>query len=251
MKIAFFDSGVGGLNVLYDALKLLPNEQYIYYADSINAPYGTKSNEEIKKLVFEAVDFLAHENIKALVVACNTATSVTVKALREKYSFPIIGMEPAIKPALKNNNNKKTLVCATEKTLKEEKLKALIQNLNGENKVVELSLQELVVYAENFEFNEPHILQYLKKCFVNIKWKEFDSLVLGCTHFYYFTKQLRGILPRHIRILDGNFGTVKHLKNSIIETDTNQKTKIEFFISGEKAASSHFEKYFDFIKKNQ
>lgn len=143
------------------------------------------------------------------------------------------------------------MVCATDKTLKEDKLKNLIQNLNGENKVEELSLQNLVLYAENFEFNQPCIVQYLNDCFANINWEAFDSLVLGCTHFYYFIKQMRDIIPSHIRILGGNLGTVKHLQNSIGKSASVNLPKIEYFISGKKAESAHFDKYFNLIKNNK
>ena len=148
MKIAFFDSGIGGLTVLQEALKILPHEQYIYFADSDNAPYGIRTSQEIRNLVFDAVEFLIKQDIKALVLACNTATSVAVKELRATYTLPIIGMEPAVKPALKAADNKKTLICATQRTLEEDKLKELIQNLNAESKVEQLSLQNLVIYAE-------------------------------------------------------------------------------------------------------
>ena len=121
MKIAFFDSGVGGLSVLQTAIQVLPPQQYIYFADSVNAPYGTKSKKEIKKLMFEAVDFLQTKNINALVVACNTATSAAIKDLRKQYDFPIIGMEPAVKPAIEKSKKKKIVLFATELTLKEKK----------------------------------------------------------------------------------------------------------------------------------
>ncbi|MGB1243021.1 MAG: glutamate racemase, partial [Chitinophagales bacterium] len=126
MNIAFFDSGVGGISVLKEALTLLPNENYLYFADSKNAPYGVKSSEHIRSLMLDATDFLAQQNIKALVVACNTGTSVAIKDLRKKYSFPIIGMEPAIKPALLNDLSKKVLVFATERTLLEDKFHSLV-----------------------------------------------------------------------------------------------------------------------------
>ncbi len=245
MKIAFFDSGIGGLTVLKEAMELMPNEQYIYFADSKNAPYGTKSSQAIRTLVFDAVAFLAQQKLKALVLACNTATSVAVESLRQQYDFPIIGMEPAVKPALEFAVNKKILVCATDKTLEEESLRTLIEYLNGENKVEQLSLQKLVLFAENFEFQHPKVNRYLKDAFANINWAEFDSIVLGCTHFPYFKKQFRSLLPPQIRILDGNLGTVKHLKTRIRPTTATQPTPIEYYISGKKAATDCFDKYFD------
>ncbi len=249
MKIAFFDSGIGGLTVLHEALKILPSEQYIYFADSDNAPYGTKTSQEIRHLVFDAVEFLIKQDIKALVLACNTATSVAVKELRATYSLPIIGMEPAVKPALKTSEDRKTLICATQKTLEEDKLKELIENLNAESKVEQLSLQKLVMYAERFEFQEPKVKKYLRDCFASLNWATFDSIVLGCTHFSYFTDTIRSLIPEHVRILSGNKGTARQLKRRTATKSDDQGTEIEYYISEKKADSHQFERYFNQLNK--
>ena len=125
MKIGFFDSGIGGLTVLSEALKRLPNHEYLYYADTVHAPYGPKPKEEVREYVFKAIEFLVNEGAQIIVIACNTATSIAVSELRQKYSIPIIGMEPAVKPAIESveNSTKRVLVTATPLTLKEEKLK--------------------------------------------------------------------------------------------------------------------------------
>ena len=103
--IGFFDSGVGGLSVLKEALKLMPNEDYIYFGDSKNAPYGVKTAEEVRRLTFEAVEFLLNKNVKGIAIACNTATSAAVADLRIKYpNLPLVGIEPALKPAVEINN---------------------------------------------------------------------------------------------------------------------------------------------------
>ena len=117
VRIAFFDSGIGGLTVLHQAKKLMPQEDYLYYADTDHVPYGSKTKEEIRRYVEEAADFIAAQDVKALVVACNTATSVAIQSLRARYSFPILGMEPAVKPAVKNIAvSKRVLVTATPVT---------------------------------------------------------------------------------------------------------------------------------------
>ncbi|TWH29418.1 glutamate racemase [Bacillus subtilis J22] len=100
MKIGFFDSGIGGMTVLYEAIKVLPYEDYIFYADTLNVPYGEKSKGKVKEYIFNAAEFLASQNIKALVIACNTATSIAIEDLRRNFDFPIIGIEPAVKPAI-------------------------------------------------------------------------------------------------------------------------------------------------------
>lgn len=239
-KLAFFDSGLGGLTVLHEALKQMPHEQYIYFADSNNAPYGTQSTAAIKTLVFDAVDFLVQKDIKALVLACNTATSVVIKDLRQQYSIPIIGMEPAVKPAIELASNKKTLLCATKKTLAENKLKLLIENLNAADKVERLSLQELVSFAENFEFKGLDVRNYLSHSFSKINWAEFDSIVLGCTHFVYFKQIIKQLIPPHIHILDGNKGTIQHLQNTITLNTNSHTFPIEFFSSKKPMPLTHF-----------
>ena len=111
MKIGIFDSGIGGLSVLHVAKRLLPHEQFIYYADEKHVPYGEKSKEEIIGYVDEIIQFMINHGAKAVVIACNTATSAAVALMRKKYSLPIIGMEPAVKKAVDLYGNKKVLVC--------------------------------------------------------------------------------------------------------------------------------------------
>ena len=127
MPIGFFDSGVGGISVLKEAVKLMPNEHYIYFGDSKNAPYGIKEVEEVKALTYKAVEFLIEKGAKAIVIACNTATSAAVRALRITYpNIPIIGIEPAVKPAVKLGRKGPVIIMATPMTLKEKKLKVLM-----------------------------------------------------------------------------------------------------------------------------
>lgn len=165
MKIGFFDSGIGGITVLYDTVKILPDEDYIYYADTLNVPYGPKPKDEVKKYIFSAIDFIIGQGVKAIVIACNTATSVAIEELRSKYSIPIIGMEPAVKPAIEKNKdlNKRILVTATALTLKEEKLQNLIYKLDNEHIVDLLPLPGLVQFSERLEFNEEVVLPYLEE----------------------------------------------------------------------------------------
>lgn len=150
MKIAVFDSGIGGMTVLHQIIKLLPNEDYIYYADTTHLPYGEKPKEILKKYIFQAVDFLINHDIKALVVACNTATSAAIEDLRMNYSFPIIGIEPAVKPAVleSETENKKVLVLATRLTLKEEKYHHLVDRIDKNDIVDGLPLPELITFSE-------------------------------------------------------------------------------------------------------
>ncbi|CAK7026255.1 glutamate racemase [Tissierella sp.] len=221
MQIGFFDSGVGGITVLYDTLKMLPNENYIYYADTSNVPYGPKPKDEVKKYIFNAIEFIIEQGVKAIVIACNTATSVAIEELRAKYSIPIIGMEPAVKPAVERNRNtnKRVLVTATALTLKEEKLQNLITKLDNDHIVDLLPLPGLVQLAEGFEFNEEIVLPYLEEQLLKYDLNNYETIVLGCTHFSFYKDIFRKILPADIDIIDGNIGTVKHLKRILERMD--------------------------------
>jgi glutamate racemase len=221
MSIAFFDSGIGGLTVLKTALNLLPDESYIYYADTKNLPYGIKPREEIKKYIFDSIEFLSKKNIKILVLACNTATAVALEDLKKMYDFPIIGMEPAIKSAIRKNKDKRILVLATTLTLKEQKLNSLIKSCSSNNRVEKQALDELVLFAERFEFNSSKVVRYIRSQFNTINLDEYGTIILGCTHFIYFKPIFRKIMPITIDIIDGNEDTVKKMvseltKNSLL-----------------------------------
>ena len=238
MKIAFFDSGIGGLSVLHHAMKILPQEEFIFYADEDNGPYGTKTPEEVLACVDAAFRFLISQQVGAIVVACNTATSVAVKIMREKYSLPIIGMEPALKLALDTFPNRKVLVTATAITITGEKIRRLIKNLHAENLAELKALPELVEFAERQEFNSAAVEKYLRGEMANYDWEKFSSLVLGCTHFNYFKDTLRKILPPHVKILDGNAGTINELIRRNNLTKNQSQGSIEFFYSGRRVIDS-------------
>lgn len=216
MRIGFFDSGVGGISVLREALKLMPREDYLYYADTMHVPYGTRTKDEVKKLVFDAVEFIAAQDVKAVVIACNTATSVAICDLRTGFDIPVIGMEPAVKPAL-DNKSRRTLVTATELTLREEKLHNLITRLNGGNTTDLLALPGLVSFAEKTVFDRETVSLYLQEKLSGYDLDEYDAFVLGCTHFIFFKDILRELLPPHILLYDGNTGTVKNLYRILSE----------------------------------
>ena len=182
------------------------------------------------------MDFIVSKNVKAIVVACNTATSVAIEDLRKKYDIPIIGMEPAVKPAVRYTDieNKKVLVTATKLTLKEEKLHNLISALDSESIVDLLELQELVQFAERLDFDETRITKYLENQFKEIDLKDYQTLVLGCTHFIFFKDMIQKLVTKEISIIDGNEGTIRHLQNILrTKKSLNQGSgKVEFYNSG-------------------
>jgi glutamate racemase len=234
LSIAFFDSGIGGITVLHEALKSCQSDEYIYYADTLNAPYGTKSKDEVKKFVFDAVDFLVSLEVSAIVIACNTATSVAIEDIRKIYSIPIIGMEPAVKSAVKitEGTQKRVLVTATPLTLKEEKLKNLIERVDNEHIVDLLPLPKLVQFAENFEFRDDVVGDYLTKKLSAHDLNRYGTIVLGCTHFIFYKNLFKKIIPDHIDVIDGNTGTINNLKRVLNQTDKHSKSNIKWYTSG-------------------
>lgn len=235
MRIGFFDSGVGGITVLHEALRQLPKENYIYYADTDHVPYGTKSKEEVKEFVFTAVELMAQEGIKALVVACNTATSIAINDLRQNYNFPIFGMEPAVKPAVEKNCSKRILVTATPLTLEEEKYQNLVTRLGHAHIIDGLALPELVDFAEKFIFDENTIMDYLRYKLADYDLNQYGTVVLGCTHFPFYRKYFRQLFNRDTDIIDGSRGTVNYLRKVLSEkgiAGLEGEGDIIFFSSG-------------------
>ncbi len=253
MKIGFFDSGIGGLTVLYDTIKILPKEDYIYYADTVNVPYGPKSKDEVKQYILDVVGFLARQQVKAIVIACNTATSVAIEDIRERYTIPIIGMEPAVKPAVKNyrNTDKRVLVTATALTLKEEKLQNLISRLDNDHVVDLLPLPGLVQYSENMEFREQVVIPYLEEQLSQYDVSCYETVVLGCTHFSYYKDLFHKLFPTSTNIIDGNIGTANNLKrtletrNMLNEGDGD----ITFYNSGVKVSNTEVCRYNNLFKR--
>lgn len=236
VRIGFFDSGIGGMTVLHQALRFLPNEDYIFYADTLHVPYGEKPKEEVRQYIFNAADFIANQGVKALVIACNTATSIAVEDLRKKYDFPILGIEPAVKPAVQKceGKRKKVLVLATNLTLREEKFHNLVKSIDHHDIVESLPLPGLVQFAENFEFSEERVVPYLRDQLSSFDLKQYGTVVLGCTHFPYFKNSLRKLFAEDVDIISGSIGTAKNLRRILeVKNQINEGTgEISFFKSG-------------------
>lgn len=238
MRIGVFDSGIGGLTTLKEAIRQLPGESYLYFADTKHVPYGVKPKEEVRGYIFEAVDFIASQGVKALVVACNTATSIAIEDLRKRHSFPILGMEPAVKPALEKADNGRVLVLATNTTVREKRLHDLVDRLDSADIVDLHPLPGLVEFSEKFIFDDETVIPYLLDEFASYDLREYGAVVLGCTHFVYFRKQFKKILPPGVDIVDGNRGTVNRLIKLLgengLQEDNAGKGDIVFYSSGEK-----------------
>ncbi len=215
--IGFFDSGVGGISVLKKAVELLPYEDFIYFGDSVNAPDGDKDVDTIKKLSFDAADFLLSFDCKAIVVACNTATSAAIEEIRAKYShIPVIGIEPALKVAIDHTEDGKILVLATNRTLQEKKFKNLSDKYAQSRKIISLPLPGLVEIIESGDHYQERSFEYLKEHLKEVD-RDISAVVLGCTHYPFVKPSLKRIFSLDILIVDGSEGTARHLKDVLSE----------------------------------
>lgn len=206
--VGVLDSGVGGISTLREMVRELPGERFLYYGDMAHAPYGTKSTEEVIACVRNVVSRLTESRIKALVIACNTATGAAAAVLRQELNIPVVGMEPALKPAAQMRKNGSVLVLATPLTLQQEKFENLMKQYGeGAVKVPCPGLMELVE-ADDRE----GALQYLRTLFGRFEPEQVDAVVLGCTHYVFLKEMIRALLPERIAITDGNAGTARQLR---------------------------------------
>ncbi len=229
MKIGIFDSGIGGLSVLHEAYHMLPGQNYIFYADVEHVPYGTKTPDEILGYTEEITKFLLNKGAEAIVVACNTATSVAIKELRKRYDIPILGMEPAVKPAVEGTDQKRIMVIATPVTIREDKLRDLLHRVDEEHRVDLLPMPRLVEFAEKEEFETEGVRNYLKEQFRDYNMDDYCALVLGCTHFNYFKPLYREFFGPETLMIDGNKGTIRHLADVLGLSLSNSPDNVVYF----------------------
>ena len=236
--VAVIDSGVGGISVLKELIRLMPNENYIYFGDNKNAPYGTKTTEQVKKLMFSNVEMLLGEGAKAIVIACNTATAASIEDLREKYcDLPIIGIEPAIKPSADYKKNSNVLVMATPLTLQLEKFEELLKRFCEDANIMTLACPGLMEFIEEGITEGEELEAFLKELFENVEGIKFDSVVLGCTHYPHIKQTIKKILGDDVMVFDGGEGTAKETKRRLIESGllntSSQKGYLKILCSSE------------------
>ena len=235
--IGVMDSGVGGISVLKHIHALLPHENLMYMADSKYAPYGNKTAEEITARCFELADYLIAKNVKALVVACNTATAAAINAMREKYSLPIIGMEPAVKPAAEASKNGVIGVLATVGTLKSAQFAALLESYGRNVKVITQGCVGLVECIERGELNTPETKALIRQYTTPLLAEGADTIVLGCTHYPFVKDVIQDIVGNEITLIDTGAAVAKQLKRQLQENSllftSNQKAEVHFWTNSE------------------
>lgn len=245
-KIGIFDSGIGGVTVLKEIIKVLPNEDYIYYSDSKNNPYGDKSDKEILTICDNIVQFLLSKNCKAIVIACNTASAKAVSFLREKYvNVPFIAIEPAYKMVHDYSYDKPTLVMATKGTIESEKFNLLYHKYDNHK----TELLECVGLADIIEAgNNTEIKDYLQRILEKYKGKV-ENVVLGCTHYPLVQNEIKMVLGENIKFFNGAPNLAIHLKDVLANNELldSNNGNIDFIDS--QGLESKKKRFFDIIRK--
>ncbi len=218
--IAVFDSGLGGISVLRHLRRLMPGERYLYFGDSANAPYGSRTTEEVRVLTMAAVEkLLARKPLKALVLACNTATSAAVQQLRARYpDLIVIGIEPALKVASDRYPGGHIGVMATEVTLREEKFDSLLHRFQENCTISKIPMPGLVQLVEAGKTDTPEMERLLCGLLTPYLGK-LDAVVLGCTHYPLAAKTISRVLGDKVVLLDGGEGTARETRRRLIQAD--------------------------------
>jgi glutamate racemase len=235
--IGVMDSGVGGISVLRHIHALLPHEDLMYVADSLYAPYGNKTAEEITARCMILADFLMSQNVKALVVACNTATAAAIDELREAFDIPIIGMEPAVKPAAEASKNGVIGVLATVGTLKSAQFAALLESYGRNVKVVTQGCVGLVECIERGELESTETKALIRQYTAPLLAEGADTIVLGCTHYPFVKDAIREIVGDKITLIDTGAAVAKQLKRQLEKKDllstSKEKAEVHFWTNSE------------------
>ena len=214
--IAVFDSGLGGISVLRHLLRQMPGERYLYFGDSANAPYGSRSTSEVRDLTLAAAErLMAEKPLKALVLACNTATAAAVKDLRRKYpDLIVIGIEPALKVAADHYPGGRIGVMATEVTLREEKFDTLLHRFHENCSVTKIPMPGLVQLVEAGKTDSPEMDELLQTLLAPYL-SRLDAVVLGCTHYPLASAAISRVLGRDVVLLEGGDGTARETRRRL------------------------------------
>lgn len=224
--IGVFDSGVGGLSVLIELEKILPNENFVFLADQFYVPYGEKTKAELVDLAYKITDyFIKEHDVKAMVVACNTSTCNSITEVREKYLLPIVGTVPAIKTAALRTKTKTVGIISTPSTSESNVLQGLIRDHCQGVKVINVGCKNLENVVEKGELEGPEVENLLVKYLDNIKKSNTDCLVLGCTHYPFLKKTIRKVVGRPIKLIDGNKAIARQTVNLLQKFELKNNSK--------------------------
>ena len=254
LPIGFFDSGVGGIAVLKQAISLMPYENYIYYGDSGNLPYGNKTESEIKALSLTCGEILYNRGVKAIVMACNTATSIAVQMMRDKYKIPVISIEPAVKPAIEALKDGYVIVMATPATIHQERYNMLLSRIGHRDRIINIPCSRLAKMIEKLDLDSPAIKHYVREKLMPFQNREIDGIVMGCTHYSFISGLIQNtakdLFSGKCEIFDGKFGMARQLKKvledkGILNTE-NKNPAISLYTSGTEHDIELYKKFISF-----
>ncbi|WP_111895084.1 glutamate racemase [Acinetobacter sp. MB5] len=246
--IGIFDSGIGGLSVVQEIAQYLPNERIIYFADTAHVPYGPRSGQDIRELTAHAIEWLYRQGCKAIVVACNTASAFSLDYLREHYgeNFPIIGLVPALKPAVLQTKSKVVAVLATPATFRGQLIKDVMQHFAEPAgvKVLPVTCLELVPLIEAGQQMSAHCLDVLRECLSPVAEQGADYLVLGCTHYPFLTEAIQQVFGNQFKLVDSGLAVARQtarvlIKHGLVNNQPMSGTQIVCYASGGNTPQLH------------
>ena len=234
--IGFFDSGIGGLTVVKSVTELMPNENIIYFGDTARVPYGSKSNDTVVEYSIQAANFLLRKNIKLLVVACNTASSVALEELRKFLTIPVIGMiEPGARMALNESPNKRIGVIGTRATINNKAYAHELKKLNPKVKVFEQACPLFVPFAEEGWIDHKATMLVAKEYLSELKEQQLDSLILGCTHYPILAGVIQKVIGRKVKLVHSGTPAAKivedYLNGRGLRNQSVHHGQSEFYVS--------------------
>ena len=236
LPIGVFDSGIGGLTVVEEIIKVLPHESLVYFGDTARLPYGTKSKDVVTKYSIQISNFLIKKRVKIIVVACNTSSSNALPELRKRFNVPIIGViEPAVKQALKVTKSGRIGVSGTEATIKSNAYQNLLRKYSSRISVYSQACPLFVSLVEEGWINKPVTLTVAKEYLSGLKRDRIDTLILGCTHYPLIKNVISAVLGKNVVILDSAKATANEVQSLLDKTKLNSlkcnKVKYEFYVS--------------------
>lgn len=245
--IGVFDSGVGGLTVAREIMRNLPHERIVYFGDTARVPYGSKSRETIIRYSGQIVRFLQTQDVKAIVVACNTASALALESIQSQTNIPMIGVvKPGAKVAAQTTRNKKIGLIGTRATVKSDLYRTIIQKEDPEIQVIGQACPLFVPLVEEGWLKEPITIEIAKRYLEPLLLQEVDTLILGCTHYPLLRSMLRRLVGDKVTLVNPAYETAKELerllqeKNLAVEGQTDEEFPYRFFVSDEEA---HFQEF--------
>ncbi len=250
--IAVFDSGLGGISVLRHLRRLMPGERYLYFGDSANAPYGSRSTEEVRMLTLAAAErLLTSKPLKALVLACNTATAAAVKELRRTYpDLIVIGIEPALKVAADHYPGGRIGVMATDVTLREEKFDLLLHRFHENCSVAKIPVPGLVQLVEAGKADSPETEDLLRSLLAPYVGK-LDAVVLGCTHYPLAAAAISRVLGETVVLLDGGEGTARETRRRLAQAGLLEEGSGELIMENSRPDSGLISLAYDLLNQER